>query len=138
MARPRKPLPSLDWLKPRLAVSRAASLVSFLALAVLLLLLLWNLLFAGLPDKLLWLILAFQLAPLALLAPGLLLGNARTHAWACFVVNLYFIQGVLAAFDPAKALFGWLETLLSLSLFCAALMYTRWRFQYARRLAGEN
>ena len=47
-------------------------------------------------------------------------------------------QGVLAAFDPSKALFGWLETLLSLSLFCAALMYTRWRFQYQRRLAGES
>ncbi|SDG70019.1 Uncharacterized membrane protein [Pseudomonas benzenivorans] len=136
MARTPKPLPSLDWLKPRLAISRAASLASFLALAVLLLV--WNLLFAELPGTLLWVILAFQLAPLLLLAPGLILGNARAHAWTCFVVNLYFIQGVLAAFDPSKALFGWLETLLSFSLFCAALMYTRWCFQYARRLAGES
>ena len=136
MARTRKPLPSLDWLKPRLAISRAASLASFLALAVLLLV--WNLLFAELPGTLLWVILAFQLAPLLLLAPGLILGNARAHAWTCFVVNLYFIQGVLASFDPSKALFGWLETLLSFSLFCAALMYTRWCFQYARRLAGES
>lgn len=136
MARTPKPLPSVDWLKPRLAISRAASLASFLALAVLLLV--WNLLFAELPGTLLWVILAFQLAPLLLLAPGLILGNARAHAWTCFVVNLYFIQGVLAAFDPSKALFGWLETLLSFSLFCAALMYTRWCFQYARRLAGES
>lgn len=135
MARSRKPLPPVDWLRPRLALSRAASLASFLALAVLLLL--WNLLFAELPGKLLWVIPAVQLAPLALLAPGLILGNARAHAWTCFVVNLYFIQGVLAAFDPSKALFGWLEALLSISLFCAALMYTRWSFQYARRLAGE-
>ncbi|WPC03932.1 DUF2069 domain-containing protein [Pseudomonas sp. MBLB4123] len=136
MARSAKPLPALDWLKPRLAVSRIVSLLSFLALTVLLLV--WNLAFAELPDKLLWVILAFQLTPLLLLAPGLILGNARAHAWTCFVVNLYFIQGVLAAFDPSKALFGWLETLLSLSLFCAALMYTRWRFQYQRRLAGES
>lgn len=136
MARTPKPLPSVDWLKPRLAISRAASLASFVALAVLLLV--WNLLFAELPGTLLWVILAFQLAPLLLLAPGLILGNARAHAWTCFVVNLYFIQGVLAAFDPSKALFGWLETLLSFSLFCAALMYTRWCFQYARRLAGES
>lgn len=136
MAKTQKPLPSLDWLKPRMAASRAISLVSFIALA--LLLLVWNLMFAEIPAKLLWVILAFQLAPLLLLAPGLILGNARAHAWTCFVVNLYFIQGVLAAFDPSKALFGWAQTLLSISLFCAALMYTRWCFQYDRKLAGEN
>ena len=53
------------------------------------------------------------------------------------MVNLYFIKGVLAAFDPARSLLGWIEVLLSVSLFCAALMYTRWRFQYDRILAGE-
>jgi uncharacterized membrane protein len=136
VAKTRKPLPSLDWLKPRMAVSRTISLTSFLALAALLLV--WNLMFADIPGKLLWVILAFQLAPLLLLAPGLILGNARAHAWTCFVVNLYFIQGVLAAFDPSKALFGWVQALLSVSLFCAALMYTRWCFQYDRKLAGEN
>jgi len=136
VAKTPKPLPSLDWLKPRMAVSRAVSLASFLALTVLLLV--WNLMFADIPDKLLWVILAFQLAPLLLLAPGLIIGNARAHAWTCFVVNLYFIQGVLAAFDPSKALFGWVQALLSVSLFCAALMYTRWCFQYDRKLAGEN
>jgi uncharacterized membrane protein len=135
VAKTPKPLPALDWLKPRMAVSRAISLASFLALAVLLLV--WNLVFANIPGKLLWVILAFQLVPLLLLAPGLILGNARAHAWACFVVNLYFIQGVLAAFDPSKALFGWAQAVLSVSLFCAALMYTRWCFQYDRKLAGE-
>jgi uncharacterized membrane protein len=130
-----KPLPALAWLKPRMPISRAISLASFLALAVLLLV--WNLVFADIPGKLLWVIVAFQLVPLLLLAPGLILGNARAHAWACFVVNLYFIQGVLAAFDPSKALFGWAQAVLSVSLFCAALMYTRWCFQYDRKLAGE-
>jgi uncharacterized membrane protein len=136
VAKTPKPLPALDWLKPRMAVSRAISLLSFLALTVLLLV--WNLMFADIPGNLLWVILAFQLVPLLLLAPGLILGNARAHAWTCFVVNLYFIQGVLAAFDPSKALFGWVQALLSVSLFCAALMYTRWCFQYDRKLAGEN
>lgn len=135
MAKIPKPLPALAWLKPRMAISRAISLASFLALAVLLLV--WNLVFADIPGKLLWVIVAFQLVPLLLLAPGLILGNARAHAWACFVVNLYFIQGVLAAFDPSKALFGWAQAVLSVSLFCAALMYTRWCFQYDRKLAGE-
>ena len=135
MARIAKPLPSLEWLQPRLNISRVASLLSFFSLTALLLV--WNLHYANIPGRLLWVILGLQLTPLLLLAPGLLLGNARAHAWACFVVNLYFIQGVLAAFDPSKALYGWLLSLLSFSLFCAALMYTRWRFQYERKLAGE-
>jgi len=135
VARIAKPLPSLEWLQPRLNISRVTCLLSFFSLTALLLV--WNLHYANIPGKLLWVILGLQLTPLLLLAPGLLLGNARAHAWACFVVNLYFIQGVLAAFDPSKALYGWLLTLLSFSLFCAALMYTRWRFQYERKLAGE-
>ncbi|MGQ7958891.1 DUF2069 domain-containing protein [Pseudomonas sp. SP16.1] len=135
MARAKKPLPSLDWLQPRLKLSRALSLLSFLALLTLLLV--WNLAFADLHGARIGVVLAIQLLPLALLAPGLLLGNARAHAWACFVVNVYFIQGVLAAIDPARALFGALEAVISLGLFCSALLYTRWRFQYDRKLAGE-
>ncbi|MOA59505.1 hypothetical protein D3C78_1841380 [compost metagenome] len=72
-----------------------------------------------------------------LLAPGMILGNARVHAWTCFVVNIYFIQGVLATIDPARSLYGWLETGVSLVLFCSALLYTRWSFQHNRKLAGE-
>ena len=135
MARAKKPLPSLDWLQPRLKLSRALSLLSFLALLTLLLV--WNLAFADLHGARIGVVLAIQLLPLALLAPGLLLGNARAHAWACFVVNVYFIQGVLAAIDPARALFGALEAVISLGLFCSALLYTRWRFQYDRKVAGE-
>ncbi|PAU52085.1 hypothetical protein BZL41_26005 [Pseudomonas sp. PIC25] len=136
MARKAKPLPSLEWLQPRLTFSRAISLASLIALAALLLL--WNLLFADLHGARTWVVLSIQLLPLLLVAPGVLLGNARAHAWTCFVVNIYFIQGVLAAIDPGRMLFGWLEALFSLSLFCAALLYTRWRFQYDRRLAGES
>lgn len=135
MARAKKPLPSLDWLQPRLKLSRALSLLSFLALLALLLI--WNLAFADLHGARIGVVLAIQLLPLALLAPGLVQGNARAHAWACFVVNIYFIQGVLAAIDPSRALFGALEAVISFSLFCNALLYTRWRFQYDRKLAGE-
>ncbi len=135
MAKIAKPLPALEWLQPRLKLSRVATLVSFFALTALLLA--WNLFIAEIPGELRWVIASLQLIPMLLLAPGLILGNARAHAWACFVVNLYFIQGVLAAFDPSKALFGWAETLLSVSLFCSALLYTRWRFQYDRKQAGE-
>lgn len=135
MARAKKPLPSLQWLQPRLKLSRALTLLSFIVLLALLLV--WNLLFADLHGARIGVVLAIQLVPLALLAPGLLMGNARAHAWACFVVNIYFIQGVLAAIDPARALFGVLEAVISFGLFCSALLYTRWRFQYDRKLAGE-
>lgn len=135
MAKTPKPLPALEWLTPRLKLSRALSLVSFFALLVLLLI--WNVAFADLHGARTWVVLSIQLLPLLLLAPGLLLGNARAHAWACFVVNIYFIQGVVACIDPARALFGALETVISVSLFCSALLYTRWRFQYDRKMAGE-
>lgn len=135
MAKTPKPLPALSWLAPRLALSRALSLLSFVGLT--LLLLIWNLVYADLHGARPWVILSIELAPLLILAPGLLLGSARAHAWTCFVVNLYFIKGVLAAFDPSRSQLGWIEALLSLTLFCAALLYTRWRFQYDRKLAGE-
>lgn len=136
MTKAAKALPSVDWLLPRLRISRYLSLASFLALAALLLI--WNLGYAAVPSTLLWAVLAFQLLPLLLLAPGIIGGHPRTHSWACFVVNLYFIQGVLAAFDPSKQLFGWLEILLSLTLFTSALLYTRWCAQYQRIGSAEE
>ncbi|MNE14001.1 hypothetical protein D3C80_1068580 [compost metagenome] len=136
MAKKPKVLPSIDWLTPRLRLARALSLASFFGLIALLTI--NNLLFADLHGARTGVILAVELVPLALLLPGMLLGNARAHAWTCFVVNLYFIKGVLAAFDPARALFGWLEVAISLALFVSALLYVRWRFQYERRLAGEG
>lgn len=130
MAKTPKPLPALEWLKPRLTVTRTLTTLSFLGL---ILLVVWNLFNAPPP----WPVMLVQLAPLLVIAPGILLGHARGHAWACFVINLYFIQGVLAAFDPSRRLFGWLEAGLTLVFFCAALLYIRWRFQHDRKLAGE-
>ncbi|SDU14703.1 Uncharacterized membrane protein [Pseudomonas pohangensis] len=135
MSKSAKPLPAIEWLEPRVKLTHAISLACFASLAVVLLA--WNLLLADLHGARTWVVLAIELLPLALLAPGMLAGNARTHAWCCFVVNLYFIQGVLAAFDPNRMAYGWLQSILSFVLFCAALMYTRYRFQYERKLAGE-
>lgn len=135
MAKTAKTLPALAWLEPRVKFTRGFSLACFVGLTALLLI--WNLLLADLHGARTWVVLAIELAPLALLTPGMLAGNPRTHAWCCFVVNLYFIQGVLAAFDPNRTLYGWLQSILSVALFCAALLYTRYRFQYDRKLAGE-
>lgn len=136
MARKPKVLPPLEWLAPRLRLTRALSLALFFGLVALLLV--NNLYFANLHGARVEVILAIELVPLLLLLPGMLTGSARAHAWTCFVVNIYFIKGVLAAFDPARAVFGWLEVLVSLGLFIAGLLYVRWKFQHERRLAGEG
>nr|WP_238346449.1 DUF2069 domain-containing protein [Pseudomonas taiwanensis] len=129
-------MPPLAWLEPRLRLTRALSLAFFLGLITLLAV--NNLFFANLHGARVGVILAIELVPLLLLLPGMLKGSARAHAWTCFVVNLYFIKGVLAAFDPARALFGWVEVLVSLGLFVSGLLFVRWKFQHERRLAGEG
>ena len=136
MAKKPKVLPAVEWLAPRLRLTRALSLALFFGLIALLLV--NNLWFANLHGARVGVILAIELIPLLLLLPGMLLGSARAHAWTCFVVNIYFIKGVLAAFDPARALFGWVEVLVSLGLFVSALLYVRWKFQHERRMAGEG
>lgn len=136
MAKKPKVLPTLDWLAPRLRLTRALALASFCGLIALLVV--NDVWFADLHGARVAVILAIELVPLLLLLPGMLIGSARAHAWTCFVVNLYFIKGVLAAFDPARALFGWLEVLVSLALFISALLFVRWKFQFERRMAGEG
>lgn len=135
MAKARKPLPSLEWLQPRLRLTRALALLSYLGLMVLLAVSTW---LDDLPQQARLSLLALQLVPLAILLPGIVLGHARGHAWACFAINLYFIQGVLAAFQPQRLAFGLTECALTVVFFLAAMMYTRYRFQHERRLAGER
>jgi uncharacterized membrane protein len=136
VAKKPKVLPPLEWLEPRVRATRVLSLVGFFSLMALLTV--NNLWFANLHGARVGVILAIELVPLLLVLPGMLMGSARAHAWTCFVVNLYFIKGVLAAFDPARALLGWLEVGISLVLFVSALLFVRWRFQYERRVAGEG
>ncbi len=136
VARQPKVLPPLDWLAPRVRITRALSLACLFGLIALLVV--NNLWFADLHGARVEVIMAIELIPLLLVLPGMLMGSARAHAWTCFVVNIYFIKGVLAAFDPARALFGWVEVLVSLGLFVSGLLYVRWKFQLERRLAGEG
>ena len=133
-----KPLPELSWLKPRLRISRVISLVSLAALAVLLIV--WNLFFINRPNAPglgALAIISIALTPLIIVALGMILGSAKTHIWACILINIYFVHGVVASFSPDKAWLGYAETFLSVLLFCSAFMYTLWSFKYKRKLAGE-
>ena len=136
MAKKPKVLPSVEWLEPRVKAMRIISLLSFFALAGLLAV--YYLKFADLHGARPWVILLVELVPWLILAPAMIMGSARGHSWMCFVVNLYFIKGALAAYDPNRQLFGLLEMGASVAVFCSALMYVRWRFQLNRKLAGEG
>lgn len=136
MARKPKVLPPQAWLEPRVKLTRVLSLVSFFGLIGLLCA--YYLVFANLHGARPWVILLIELVPLLLLAPGMIIGSARGHSWTCFAVNLYFIKGALAAYDPNRQWFGVLEMLASFAVFCTALMYVRYRHQLNRRLAGEG
>ncbi|EJL05446.1 MULTISPECIES: DUF2069 domain-containing protein [Pseudomonas] len=136
MAKKPKILPPLEWLEPRVRIARVVSLLCFLGLVGLLSA--YYLLVADLHGARPWVILLIELVPLLILAPGMLIGSARGHSWMCFVVNLYFIKGALAAYDPNRQWFGVLEMMASVAVFCSALLYVRWRFQLNRRLAGEG
>lgn len=133
-----KPLPELSWLEPRLRISRVISLLSPAALAVLLIV--WNLFFVsrpGAPGLGALTIIIIALTPLIIVTLGMLLGSEKTHIWACILINIYFIHGVVASFSPVNAWLGYTETFLSVLLFCSAFMHTLWSFKYKRKLAGE-
>lgn len=137
--RSQKPLPELSWLEPRLRISRTISLLSLAGLAVLLVV--WNLFFINRPHAPglgALAIISFALTPLAIIALGMILGSAKTHIWACILINIYFVHGVVASFSPDKAWLGYTETFLSVVLFCSAFMYTLWSFKYKRKLLGEE
>jgi uncharacterized membrane protein len=69
-----------------------------------------------------WLI---QTAPLLIFARGLHHSRVRAYAWLSFVVLMYFIHGVLAAFTPGKLLIGLVETAFCCLLFVALIVFIR-------------
>ena len=72
-----------------------------------------------------------QSAPLLGFARAVRRKNAQQLIWLSLVVLLYFMHGVLVAFDPARRILGAAELGLSVLLFCALLLY----FRVARKLS---
>ena len=66
-----------------------------------------------------------QSAPLLGFARAVRRKNAQQLIWLSLVVLLYFMHGVLVAFDPARRFVGAAELGLSVLLFCALLLYLR-------------
>lgn len=86
----------------------------------------------ALATLVIWLI---QILPLAIFMPGLHRGRLRSFAWVSFVILLYFMHGVLVAFDPARLISGLIEVVLCVIVFFALIVYIRqYRQHYGVKL----
>lgn len=66
-----------------------------------------------------------QALPLLIFIGAVHGGKASQLIWFSLVVLLYFMHGVLVAFDPARLANGLLEVGLSAVLFCALMLYLK-------------
>ncbi|HFQ14261.1 MAG TPA: DUF2069 domain-containing protein [Gammaproteobacteria bacterium] len=114
--------------------SRATTLFAWFALFILLLL--WNILLAPSQHFPVALVLLVMVGPLLLPLRGLLHGKPYTHAWASFLIMLYFAHGVQEAWvNPGERLYALLEVLFSVIFYSAAITYARLR---GRQLKQED
>jgi uncharacterized membrane protein len=66
-----------------------------------------------------------QIIPLLLFLPGLYRTRLRSYAWLSFVILLYFMQGVLTAFETQTRLIGLAEVIICTLLFCCIVVFIR-------------
>jgi uncharacterized membrane protein len=72
----------------------------------------------------------FTFIPLLILLPGLYVERYKTISMLCFVTLLYFIVTVNNLFSPNANVFDWVELVLLVVMFSAAMMFSRWK-QYS-------
>lgn len=104
----------------KLCIGRALVLASYTGL--LLLFSSWNIINPQGGIKL-WLV---QCIPLLIFVPGLWQDRHRTYSWLCFVILLYFTWSVTNVMSPLGVWRDWLVLVLSVILFSAAMMTSRW------------
>ncbi len=75
-----------------------------------------------------------QALPMALLLPGLHASRPRTYAWLGFIVQFYFIHGVLLAFNPDRLVWGLAHIALTVLIFCGLIAFIR---RYRREFGAE-
>ena len=108
--------PSIELLRKSLLTAYYALLIYFVVSALMV--------FGELrPASLaIWLI---QATPLLIFARGLHYANLRTYGWVSFVILLYFIHGVLIAFQPGQFWLGLVETILCTVIFVLLILFIR-------------
>jgi uncharacterized membrane protein len=72
----------------------------------------------------LWL---FKCLPLLIFIPGLISGSHKTASWLSYVTMIYFVLAILLMFTSGSDIWGRLMPVLTLVLFTATMLYTRWK-----------
>ena len=76
---------------------------------------------------------AVQALPLAAFLPGLHGSLPRSYAWLGFIIQFYFIHGVVLAFNPARLGWGLAQILLSVLVFFGLIAFIRaYRREFGR------
>ena len=68
---------------------------------------------------------AIQASPLLIFARGLHRAQLRTYGWVSFVILLYFMHGVLVAFEPGQLWLGLIEVTLCTIIFVLLILFIR-------------
>lgn len=70
------------------------------------------------------------LMPLLLPLPGVLQGKPYTHAWASFIVLLYFLHSITVIYaEPSQMLYAIIELILAVGMFTGCSSFARLRGQ---------
>ena len=80
------------------------------------------------------------LLPLLIFIPGAWRSNPRSLALLCFVCLLYFCVITVRLFAPDRTAFDAIAMIAVVTLFVAAMLFTRWRTQQLRdtNAAGDS
>lgn len=116
---------------PRAGLSRLSWFISWVAWLVLLAQQVVDAVLGDAPAVI-WL---GKLLPLLLFLPGMLRDRLRSYIWLCFVCLLYFIALVERLFASPGSALAIVGMLAVVSLFCAAMLYVRWRARELRAAA---
>lgn len=76
----------------------------------------------------------FKCLPLLMFIPGLISGSHKTASWLSYVSMIYFVLAVLLMFTTGSEIWGRLMPLVTLVLFTATMLYTRWKKEEEKTL----
>lgn len=90
----------------------------------------WYLLLDTKADYSITFIILFYILPLIFPLKGILAGKPYTHAWACFIVLLYFLHGITVIYaEPSYLIHASIELILASGMFIGCSVYARLRGQ---------
>ena len=129
---------SPQTIPPTPAIRRTRTSAVVLLLALVLLLVAWELWLAPVRPGGSWL--ALKALPLCLPLAGLLKNRMYTYRWLSLMVWLYFCEGAVRAWSDRapSSYYALLEAVLCLALFVACVMHIKLRFQAARQFFAKT